>query len=224
MATKQEHKLMAFTSIEKTTEIKVTNVMTNIIKMLTARGIMDSTKLEHNIRKYSVTADDYLYTIKMDDYKETYGENQPNMIVKFFHQKIGGIAKSSQIGDFLIQYKNIPKIIVVWAIGKKIHNSIQYDFKSPHQPCEIFLEKELLCNIIDNISVPEHILLSENEMKRVFDEYHVKGKRIPKILRDDPITRYFNAKPGQVFRIIRPSETAGKGVSYRLVVNGPMKG
>ncbi len=36
----------------------------------------------------------------------------------------------------------------------------------------------------------------------------------------DPVSKYFNAKIGQVFRIIRPSENAGEAIGYRIVIRG----
>ena len=39
-----------------------------------------------------------------------------------------------------------------------------------------------MINIIDHISVPKHILLTEEELKSVIDSYHAKRREIPEIL------------------------------------------
>jgi DNA-directed RNA polymerase I, II, and III subunit RPABC1 len=41
---------------------------------------------------------------------------------------------------------------------------------------------------------------------------------LPKILGSDPVSKYFGARKGQVFKITRNSESSGKTVYYRVVV------
>uniref|UniRef100_A0A915ER43 DNA-directed RNA polymerases I, II, and III subunit RPABC1 n=1 Tax=Ditylenchus dipsaci TaxID=166011 RepID=A0A915ER43_9BILA len=82
---------------------------------------------------------------------------------------------------------------------------------------ETFIETELMVNITQHELVPEHIVLSNDEKLELLAKYKLKESQLPRIQMQDPVSRYFGMKKGQVFKIIRASETAGRYITYRCV-------
>ena len=83
---------------------------------------------------------------------------------------------------------------------------------------EQFEMKELMYNVTHHRMVPPHRLISKREMTELKKRLSCSSLSVlNKIQTSDPISRYFNAKPGQVFEILRSSPEGHQYKAYRLV-------
>lgn len=205
--------------LEINSEKKRKIVLENVIRMLTNRKLLNENNIQDNIKKIiSIDSDDLVYTIKLDYPEIYYPKNDftKNMYIKLLPQKVTGVSKSSNVGEFITLHKNHPKILIVNSITSTAHDTIRNDYSYS----EVFLEKDLMIDKVQHISVPQHDLLSDDNSKKVLEEYLVKKREMPKIFVSDPISKYYNARIGQIFKITRPSETSALAPYHRLVIKG----
>ena len=200
--------------LEKNSDDIRKTVITNIVKMLTERNLMEKKNLEQNIKKLIEThSDEHLYNVEIQNYKE--GDDK-NMILKLFLQRITSISKQSVITEFLNKYKNVPKLIVVKAINTKAGQYIVNHYPKT----ELFIESDLMINLTDNILVPRYEILDRDseEYKDFRDSFNCKKRNIPKLPKTDPMARYYNLKKDDIVRVIYPSETTSYTALYRIVI------
>jgi DNA-directed RNA polymerase subunit H len=65
--------------------------------------------------------------------------------------------------------------------------------------------------------VPEHTVVSEDDLAAVLDEYDIDRTDLPKIKRTDPALPD-GAEVGDVVEVVRDSRTTDRAVVYRLVI------
>lgn len=182
-------------------------------------------------RGYQVSEDEV--NMDLPNFREQYAPNDalPRITLNFFtnyrldpqnqifvfwsEEKNVGIKTMRKFLGILDE-KNISKGIIIYSekmtpAARKVISAMsnQYDL-------EEFAESDLLVNITRHKLVPKHEVLTTEEKKALLERYRLKETQLPRIQLIDPVARYYGLKRGQVVKITRPSETAGRYASYRI--------
>jgi DNA-directed RNA polymerases I, II, and III subunit RPABC1 len=143
-------------------------------------------------------------------------DDETNQLFVFFpeDEKVG--VKPIKVYTDRMRAENVGNAIMVLRIditpfAKQAVQEMSDSFRIEH-----FKEAELLVDITNHTLVPEHQVLTPNEKTELLKRYRLKDTQLPRIQPNDPVARYYGMKRGMVVKIIRPSETAGRYVTYRI--------
>lgn len=196
---------------------KLFRIRKNVLKMLEDRGYTVSLKeMSESFETFKnrVTNRSDLVILCQKSKSEEY------IFVEFFDRQDKKIGVQ-QINEFglRISNQNIKNGIMILSGGitTLCKNAIQ-DLALAGVNIETFDEKELIVNITEHELVPKHTILSQEEKNSLLAKYKLKENQLPKILLSDPISKYLGLRRAQVVKIIRPSETAGRYVTFRIAV------
>jgi DNA-directed RNA polymerases I, II, and III subunit RPABC1 len=139
----------------------------------------------------------------------------PSLYVEFSTEPSVSVALMKQFVHTLDDQKFGAGILIyttsLTSQAGKIIQTISNQFR-----IEAFPESELLVNITHHELVPRHIVMTSEEKKELLVRYRLKETQLPRIQIADPVARYYGLRRGQVVKIIRKSETAGRYASYRI--------
>ncbi len=179
--------------------------------MLSERGFIKKESIEsihtNLLKKYS---DKLTFSIKTDKKEATFA-------VLFITQKITTINKVHEVEEFFKNNESNNKIFVVSEVSQKVVKQL-YEFPNT----EIFYDSQLMINLIDHDIFPKHEVLTEEEANQLLENYKIKKYNLSKIKVTDAGSRYYGLKVGDIVRIVRPSQTSGYNVAYRVVVSAPL--
>jgi len=180
-------------------------VIENTLKMIERRKLITSWAEE-----YKNLGDDIntksVFTIRLND--------NTNYSIYLVNAKLSSIVQGTPLDDYLSNNIDIHKIIIAKDVAKKVVKQIATEYKN----AEFFFESEMLEDIPSKCFIPIHQIISPEEKEELLNKF--SESELARILLTDMMSRYYGAKVGDIFRIIRPSFTAGKNIFYRKVVNG----
>ena len=116
--------------------------------------------------------------------------------------------------------KNIPVEVVLVSnelMKARLISSVEIDIKG--STVENYSYKLFIIDVTKHHCVPPHSIADRREVEEYCKEYYLSLNSLPKILQTDPQAVWLGVKPGQVVKILRPSESAGYAVAYRQVTS-----
>ncbi|TYZ61473.1 hypothetical protein PybrP1_004681 [[Pythium] brassicae (nom. inval.)] len=187
-------------------------------------------KMLHN-RGYIVSENELVMT--PESFQQQFGDNPTREMMTILVEKIDDpsdnlfvfFPEDTKVGVKPIRNycnrmkdENVTKAILVVQEGITPFARQALNEMAPRYKIEHFKETELLVDITEHTLVPVHRVLSRDEKAALLKRYRIKDSQLPRMQVTDPIARYYGITRGQVVKIIRPSETAGRYVTYRAVI------
>jgi DNA-directed RNA polymerase subunit H (RpoH/RPB5) len=179
-------------------------ILTNVLKMLERRNKINS--WEEKLKTFKNIENNYKFELIDND--------KLNTEIYLMSGEISSINEGTPLHDYLKKNPLIQKIIIFKKITKKIITQLNDNF----QNVEFFLESDMLEDLPSKDIIPLHILLTKNEKDELLKEFSLA--ELSNIYHNDIMCRYYQGKIGDVFKIIRPSNTAGFNIIYRKVIKG----
>ena len=202
--------------IEKSYHQQLIDVKTTIVKIFVNRGFIKQENKEKSIKKLVETENDDMEFILQLDNDKNYNTEIKNkkVYIKMFDYKISSINKTSPVGEFISKYEKEYKFVVVQDISTRAEDMID----SYQTQIEIFKFNKLQSDITEHDLVPQHIILNKEEGEEVLEAYRARKRDMPLIRSNEPVAKYYNVKPGEIVKILRPSPSTVEIVAYRLVI------
>ena len=153
-------------------------------------------------------------------------DNKKKIYIKFnIDPKVFTVTKLNNIiDDLFIQTKTLEKNDTLFIIQhNEANETLKDELKNIWDTKEILVViqtfKRLQFNILNNILVPPHRVMSKSEVEIVMKNYNIENiMDFPEISRFDPVAQVICLRPGQVCHIIRPSKTAITTNYYRVCI------
>ena len=200
------------------------NARNNIVKMMDYRG--------YNISKIPFISTKEIEIFediknekkkKVNPFDMVFEKNDNILEVKFQFSKLTEKKLEEYITKFFEENDCSVTSLIIIIKDKDMDNILQSKAYQLYQVykyfTQIFTIDSLQQNIMEHSFVPNHILLNDEEEKKILQNYNLESKRkLPYIIKYDPVAKYIGMKPGNVCKIIRASETAGEYISYRYCV------
>ena len=186
-------------------------------------------KLGYDVSNYENNTINEVHTMfknKQLDMKLEKSDQSKKIYINFH---LGKTLRLNNINDLIDDLIDIEEVItknddIIIIIKDEPNDTIMNIVKQIWENQNVFIIvmniKRLQFNILDHVLVPEHIILTYDEVNDMKKKYNITSESIiPEISRFDPVALANNMRPGHICKITRDSKTAIKSDFYRICHN-----
>jgi len=197
---------------------------TTILEMLELRGY-DISSISNNLLITNETDQDKLaIKVKNEDANEIthvyYNISNTRTNHKKLSSKVESIMKTINEEN---KRKNT-EINIIFIVLDLITPSVREVIKILNKKYNIYMQvfpiKQLMFNVTKHRIVPKHIRIKKlANVKDFLQSLHIDTlEKLPKILSSDPVAMFIGLRPGELCKVIRPSQSAGIHNVYRYCI------
>ncbi len=179
------------------------------LEMIHDRGINIPLELNITFEQFKVQYDENNIDIYVNDV-----EKNKKVYIHFYYGKSFSKNNLKDLMTKIIEKYQDDNIMVILILKEKENAMVTKELQKPnYKNVEIFLQENLVFNITHHVLVPKHSVLTVDEE----NELRFNKNDLPRILKTDPVAKYYGMKSGQICKIERVSNVSGFTYYYRLV-------
>ncbi len=198
---------------------------TTILEMLQLRGY-DISSISNNLLITNETDQDKLaIKVKNEDANEITHVYYNISNTRTNHKKLSSKVESIMKAINEENKKRNTEINIIFIVLDVITPSVREAIKILNKKYNIYMQvfpiKQLMFNVTKHRIVPEHIRIKKlANVKDFLQSLHIDTlDKLPKILSSDPVAMFIGLRPGELCRVIRPSQSAGIHNVYRYCIS-----
>lgn len=200
----------------------------NVLELMDKQGFDVSGYANFSVSEINAMKQNNQLDMLLESKPEKSGEKSSNgnkVYIRYYLTKtIRPTNIHEMIDDLFVLTETLKKNDTLYIIIKdNVNETLINELKHIWERDGIFIIiesiKYLQFNILKHTLVPEHLVMTEDDVEKIMNKYNITDKiQFPDISRFDPVARAIGLRPGQVCNIIRPSKTSIKTNYYRICV------
>ena len=193
----------------------IRNAWNTCLEMVKDRGF----NVDNNF--YQVSDADFKYMVTEKNI-DIYAQNDDDkaIYIKFFLNNKIKPSSIKAIIDEIKQECEHSKLDLVIVLKHKPNNTfLKIEKDKSFSNIQLMYLKQLQFNITKHSLVPKHTKCNDDEVNDIMKRFGISSKtQLPVILKDDPVSRYYNYKAGDVIRITNTNRPMNSNyIFYRYV-------